>query len=242
MKKYLIVFLLTTFFVSCQITETIHLNADGSGSVEIKKLRDEHSFMLLMGDKYSKEEKFRDTTFVFQGYIAKYNETFLKYTQAEQQLFQKYANVKVQIKESSFDKEFITTIVFPFTKLEEVPNLYNTEAYASDLKNNYALTAEKHFFDVQYSFDGTVFKRTLNVVDEAEIQKNKDQINMFKSKTNSIDLTQDYTLKYSFPRKIKSVSNSNAILSSDKKSLTLTFQLLECIQDPVSTNLEVILE
>jgi hypothetical protein len=242
MKKYFFFFLLTILFTSCQITETIHLNADGSGNIEITQLRDEQSYMLLSGDKYSKEEQFQDTTYIFKDYITKYNETFLKYTQSEQQLFQKYAKAKVHVKKSSFDKEFKTTIVFPFTKIEEAPNLYNTEDYASDIENNYALTAEKHFFDVQYSFDGTTFKRTLNVINEAEIQRNKNQIEKFKSKTNSLDLTQTYTLKYNFPRKIKSVSNSNAILSSDKKELTLTFQLLDCLQDPMSTNLEVILE
>ncbi|MBF7092523.1 hypothetical protein IUY40_13380 [Flavobacterium sp. ALJ2] len=235
-------FLILLFLTSCQVTETITINTDGSGTIEVVQLRDEHSYMLLSGEKYSKEEKFKDTTYVFQDYITKYNETFLKYTQSEQQLFQKYANVKVHVKKSSFDKEFKTTIVFPFTKIEIVPNLYNTEDYASDLQNNYALTAEKHFFDAQYSFDGTVFKRTLNVINEAEIQKNKNQIKIFKSKINSKDLTQTYVLKYNFPRRIKSVSNATAILSSDKKSLTLTFQLLECLEDPVSTNLEVVLE
>ncbi|MCD0473075.1 hypothetical protein LPB87_01565 [Flavobacterium sp. EDS] len=242
MKNYFCFLLLTIFFTSCQVTETINLSEDGSGTIEIIQLRDEHSYMLLAGEKYSKEDKFQDTTYVFRDYIAKYNETFLKYTQLEQQLFQKYTNVKVHVRKSSFDKEFKTIITFPFTKIDAVPNLYNTEDYASDLENNYALTAEKHFFDVQYSFDGTVFKRILNVINEAEIQKNKSQIKDFKSKTHSLDLTLTYTLKYNFPRRIKSVSNAAAILSSDKKSLTLTFQLLDCLQDPASTSLEVVLE
>ncbi|MCV9931091.1 hypothetical protein OIU80_02250 [Flavobacterium sp. LS1R47] len=242
MKKYFSFFLLIILFTSCQVTETISLNADGSGTINVVQLRDEHSYMLSAGEKYSKEEQFKDTAYVFQDYITKYNETFFKYTQSEQQLFQKYANVKVHVKKSSFDKEFKTIITFPFTKIDVVPNLYNTEDYANDLENNYALTAEKHFFDVQYSFDGTVFKRTLNVINEAEIEKNKNQIKDFKSKTHSLDLTLTYSLKYNFPRRIKSVSNAAAILSSDKKSLTLTLQLLDCLQDPASTNLEVVLE
>lgn len=242
MKNYFFSFLLTIFFTSCQVTETINLNEDGSGTIEAIQLRDEHSYMLLMGEKYSKEDKFQDTTYIFRDYITKYNETFLKYTQREQQLFQKYANAKVHAKKSSFDKEFKTSITFPFTKIDVVPNLYNTEDYANDLENNYALTAESHFFDLKYSFDGTTFKRIVKVINEAEIEKNKRQINNFKSKFNILNFTQTYALKYNFPRKIKSVSNSAAILSSDKKTVTLTFQLSDCLENPESTNLEVVLE
>jgi hypothetical protein len=242
MKNYFFFFLLTLLFTSCQVTETININLDGSGTIETIQLRDEHSYMLLMGEKYSKEEKFQDTTYVFRDFITKYNETFLKYTELEQQLFQKYANAKVHARMSSFDKEFKTIITFPFTKIDAVPNLYNTEDYANDLENNYALTAESHFFDIKYSFDGTIFKRTIKVINEVEIEKNKRQIDHFKSKFNILNFTQTYTLKYNFPRKIKSVSNSAAILSSDKKSLALTFQISDCLVNPERTNLEVVLE
>jgi hypothetical protein len=40
---------------------------------------------------------------------------------------------------------------------EAVPDLYKTEDYADDLENNYALTAEKHYYKVSYDFDGTIF-------------------------------------------------------------------------------------
>jgi hypothetical protein len=39
--------------------------------------------------------------------------------------------------------------------------LYKTEDYADDLENNYALTAEKHYYKVSYDFDGTIFKKEL---------------------------------------------------------------------------------
>ena len=55
-------------------------------------------------------------------------------------------------------------------------------------------------------------------------------------------LAQSYTLKYHFPGKIKSVSNEKAVISSDKKTMTLEFQLSDCLQNPEMTNLEVVLE
>jgi hypothetical protein len=38
------------FLTSCQVTETIHLNQDGTGKIEIK-LREEQSYMQLMGER-----------------------------------------------------------------------------------------------------------------------------------------------------------------------------------------------
>ena len=59
----LLVILLLT--VSCHVTETVHINADGSGKIETISLRDEQSYMQLVGDNYAIEEKFVDTTYSF---------------------------------------------------------------------------------------------------------------------------------------------------------------------------------
>lgn len=227
---------------SCQITETIQINPDGTGTVEVVQLRNENSYMQLAGDQYAHEDVFKDTTYVFQDYIKKYNETFVKYTPVEQQLFQKYSNVKVHIKNSSFEKEFRTVMSFNFNKVSEIPDLYKTEDYVNDIKNNYALTAENHYYKIEYHFDGTVFKRSVSVTNQEELQRTKNQFATADPKYASLKLTQSYTLRYHFPKKIKSVSNQKAIISTDKKSLTLEFQLSDCLQNPEMTSLEVVLE
>jgi len=240
--KYISALIILFLLVSCQITETIQINPDGSGTIEVVQLRNENSYMQLAGDQYAHEEVFKDTTYVFQEYIKKYNETFVKYTPAEQQLFQKYSNVKAHIKKSSFEKEFRTVLMFNFNKVSDIPDLYKTEDYANDIKYNYALTAENHYFNIEYNFDGTVFKRSISITNPGELQKTKDQFKNADPKYASLKLTQSYILKYHFPKKIKSVSNEKAIISADKKSLTLEFQLSDCLQNPEMTNLEVVLE
>nr|WP_294785036.1 hypothetical protein [uncultured Flavobacterium sp.] len=240
--KYLSIFLLLIFFSSCQITETITINPDGSGDVELVQLREENSYMQLAGEEYAKENVFQDTTYVFKEYIGKYKENFSKYTAQEQQLFQKYSNVKVHVKRSSFEKEFRTVFSLHFNKVSEIPDLSKTEDYASDIQHNYALTAENHYFRIGYDFDGTIFKRSVTIINTAEFEKAKEDSEKFKAKYGSSKLIQSYVLKYHFPKNIKSVSNSNAIISSDRKSFTLEFQLADCLQNPESTNLEVILD
>jgi len=110
------------------------------------------------------------------------------------------------------------------------------------LKHNYALSAEEHYYHVSFSFDGTTFKRVVKVTDPAELKKKQDEIEGFKKKTSGFKLVQTLTLDYHFPRKIKSVSNEKAIICSDNKSLKLVLQLSDCLQNPESASLEVVLE
>ncbi len=241
MKKY-ISLLLILLISSCQITETIHLNPNGSGTIVISKLRDEQSYMQVAGENYSKEEKFEDTTYVFHDFITKYEATFSKLPASEKTIFQKFANVNVHIKKSSYEKEYKTTITQNFNTITEVPDLYKTEEYVDDLIHNYALTAEEHYYKVNYTFDGSLFKRMVTITDAVQLTKQQDQIKELKNRYSQFKINQPYVLKYYFPRKIKSVSNANAKISEDKKSLALQFLITDCVINPESTNLEVLLE
>ena len=240
--KYLSSLLFIILFTSCQITETITINSDGSGDIKVEQIRDENSYMQLAGEEYSKENVFQDTTYVFKEYIDKYSENFAKYTAEEQQLFKKYENVKVHLKKSSFEKEYKNEFSLHFNKVSEIPDLFKTENYASDIQHNYALTAENHYYKIEYNFDGKIFKRSVSITNIAELEKAKQESEKFLTKYGSSKLVQNYILKYHFPFKIKSVSNSKAVIISDKKSLTLEFLLSDFSQNPEITNLEVILE
>jgi hypothetical protein len=241
MKHYFLL-LLIAITTSCQVTETIHVNADGSGTIEVAEHRDENSYMQLAGEEYSKETVFRDTSYVFQEYITKHSDNFIKYTKAEQDLFSEFKNVKVHIKKSAFDKDFRTTLSQSFQKIEDVPDLYKTEDYADDIENNYALTAEEHNFNVSYSFDGSHFKRIVVITDAEKLKKKWGEIDNRRKQVAHLKLVQSYALNYHFPHKIRSVSNSNAIIGEDRKSLKLEFLLADCLQNPEITNLEVVLE
>ncbi len=157
-------------------------------------------------------------------------------------MFQKYADLKVNIKRSSFEKEFRTVLTLHFKKASEIPDLFKTEDYASNIQHNYALTAENHYFRIGYDFDGKVFKRSVSIINITELEKAKGESEKFKAKYGASKLTQSYVLKYHFPKNIKSVSNEKAIIGSDKRSLSLEFQLSDFVQDPESTNLEVVLD
>jgi hypothetical protein len=77
MKKYLGLIGLV-LLTSCQITEKLTINSDGSGIITQEVLRDEQSYQLIMGEEYSKEEEYQDTTYVFKDVIAKKPRNFFE--------------------------------------------------------------------------------------------------------------------------------------------------------------------
>jgi len=241
-QNFLFLFIISILIVSCQVTETIHINPDGSGTIEIISLRDEQSYMQLAGENYNSEEKFVDTSYVFKEYITQYAENFSKLPLAEKEIFNKFKDVKVHIKKSSFEKEFRTTITQTFDKIEAVPDLDKIENYADDLKHNYALAAEEHFYQVSYTFDGSTFKRKIFITDQEELAKQQQKIPELRTQLAGFKIVQSYVLHYHFPQKIKSVSNTQAIISEDKKSLRIEFLLADCLQNPEITAVEVVLE
>jgi hypothetical protein len=241
MKRYF--FLLSILLtVSCQVTETIHLNPDGSGTIEVVHLRDEHSYMQIAKENYSSENIFRDTTYIFGDYIKMHQETFSRTAVADQNVFLRYSDVKIHRKASSYDKEFRTTYTQDFQKASDIVDLSKTDHYLDDIINNYALSAEEHYYKVSYSYANNRFNRTITIIDTLEQKKEYDKIEGLKTKYKGYKLVQNYILNYHFPRKIQSVSNPLAKISVDRKSLSLQFLLTDCLQNPVSTNLEVILE
>lgn len=234
--------LILLLVVSCQVTETLHINDYGSGKIETASLRDEQSYMQLVGDNYGTEEKFVDTSYVFKDYITQYAENFSRLPLAEKEVYNKFKDVNVHIKKSSFDKQFRTTIWQDFKKIEDVADLQKTENYADNLKHNYALSAEEHYYAIRYTFDGTIFKRVVDITDTVELKKQHDIISERKIQFSNFKITQSYVLNYHFPRKIKSVSNLNAKINEDRKSLTLQLLLTDCLQNPEITAFEVVLE
>ena len=232
-------FLLLILISSCQITETININPDGTGNIEIYSFRDENSYRQLGANLYN-SEKFKDTAFVFRDYIAKYKDTFVKFSKSDQALFQEHANVKMQIKADPIQVEHFNVVSFDFRKLDEIPNLYESLGLANSLEENYPVS--KQFFKIKFTFDGSIFKRNIIITDQEKFDQQRKDFEKGKEKFFKYKLVQSYILNYHFPRKIKSVSNQKAIISEDKKSMKLEFQLSDCLQNPESANFEVILE
>lgn len=229
-------------FSSCHVTETIKIAKDGTGTIETEELRDEDSYLKITGENYSKEETYQDTTYLFKDIIKKYEANFSKLITSEKDLLSKYNDVEVSIKKNSYAKEFVTRIYQKFEKIENVPDFYKIENYKDDLKYNYSIAAEEHYFSLSYSFDGTVFRRIVKITNKQTQAQKTEEISEMLSHLVKLKINQTYVLNYTFPRKIKYVSNLDAKISEDKKSINLKFLLSDCAKNPDITNLEIVLE
>ena len=241
-NRKIVLYFLLLLTVSCQVTETLQLNPDGTGTIEVKELREENSYLQLAKDEYSKEDIYRDTTYVFKDYFSKYAETFARTSKEDQNVYLRYSDVKVHIKKSSSEKEFRTLISQNFKNATDIVDLYKVEDYADNIKNNYALSAEEHYYKVSYSYAGNRFKRTVKITDSIFLKREFDRLEKYKTYYKGLKLVQSYVLNYHFPRKIQSVSNPQAKISENQKSLSVEFLLSDCLQNPEITNLEVVLE
>lgn len=234
--------LLILLTASCQVTETLHINPDGTGTIEVSELREENSYMQLVKEEYAKEDIYSDTTYVFADYFNKYGETFARNSKEDQNVYLRYLGVKVYSKKSSNEKDFRTLISQNFKNATDIVDLYKAEDYADNIKNNYALSAEEHYYKVSYSYSGNRFNRIVKITDSIFLKRDFDQIEIYKTNFKGLKLIQTYVLDYHFPRKIESVSNPRAQISADRKSLRLEFLITDCLQNPTITNLEVVLE
>lgn len=240
--KRILLLLLILLNTSCQVSETLRINPDGTGTIEVNEVREENSYMQLAKDEYAKEDSYRDTTYVFSDYFNKYGETFARTSKEDQNVYLRYSDVKVHIKKSSIEKEFRTLISQQFKNVTDIVDLYKAENYADNIKNNYALSAEEHYYKVSYTYVRNRFNRTVKITDSIFLKREFDRLEKYKTYYKGLKLVQSYVLDYHFPQKIQSVSNLQAKISVDRKSLILEFLLTDCLQNPEITNLEVILE
>ncbi|MDR6966953.1 hypothetical protein J2X31_000953 [Flavobacterium arsenatis] len=238
--KFLRTLILMFLVSACHLKEEVYINEDGSGNVTAESLRDESIYMKYLGEDYFKEQEFVDSTYVVKDVIAKEQETFDVFLEEYQALLRKYENVKVHIKKDSYAKEYRTTISTPFKNINDAGDLSHVTDYVDDLQNNYAINPSRKRTIFAYNFDGTTFRRTFKVLNQERYDEYKETIELYKPILHIGNCS--YTANYHFPRKIKSVSHTDAILSEDRKSLTLKLPMLDCLEKPELAFLEVVLE
>lgn len=234
-KALLILFLAS----SCHFKEDIYINEDGTGQIMAECVRDEGVFLQFQGDDYLQDE-FVDSTYVVKNIIEQEKENFSRFLPEYQELLRKYEDVKVHIKKDSYTKEYRKSVSLSFNNINHVEDLSNVLDYIDDLQHNYPMKPEGKRTHLTYTFDGITFKRIFKVLNQANYDEYKTSI---ESAKQIINITNgSYTANYHFPRKIKSFSNPEAVLSADKKSLSLKMSFIDCLDKPETAFLEVVLE
>ena len=236
------------FFVSCQFSEDIYINEDGSGKISFSF--DGSQLMQMAGDKFAEEgEEDIDSTFSFKEIFDEKRDSISKLSKEEQAKLKSLEDYKMHMLMNPDTKEMKFELYTEFKKATEMKDMFKAmnnfsnmkgsgAAEVNDPNNPFSSLGEGGNTELNYTFDGTTFTREVKVLDK-EIQKRlgdslQEMAAMFGSST--------YKLNYHFPRPIKTVSNDNAMFSADRKTVMMEFPFMTYAMDPEALNLEIVLE
>ncbi|MEO8534241.1 MAG: hypothetical protein ABI441_10835 [Flavobacterium sp.] len=237
-------FLLVTL-TSCTFTEDIYVNDNGSGKFSVDM--DGSSLMAMAGDQIGSQmgaeaKKDIDSTFTFKQLFEAKKDSIAKLSPESQKELKKIENFVVHTKMSSEKKEFLMTLSTDFKNVNELQDVLQTlstfqkleqgGAAATPFGGNFGNNNSK----LSYTYTGKKFTRTAVIDQQKLAEKAKDTA---ADMSKMIFASSNYILKYHFPKKIKKVSNPNALFSEDRKTITIQYPFTDYMENPDKLNFEV---
>ena len=244
---FLLLSFVLVFFTSCQFSENIYFNEDGSGKMEFSF--DASEIMQMAGDKLSEDagETDIDSTFTFKEIFDQKRDSISALPIEEQEKLKALESFSVHMLMSEKDKKMNFEIYTNFKNANELRDMFSALNTVSNLKGKAKVNDPTNPFssmgnggnsNLEYSFSNGVFKRSVKVIDK-EVQK---QIMDSLGQASMMFANSKYKLNYHFPKRVKSVSNDKALFSADGKTVTIEYGLMDYMSNPEVMNLEIVLE
>lgn len=241
--KFFTLIIITTFFASCNFTENIYINEDGSGKMSFDV--DASAIMDVAGDQM-KNEKSMDSTFAFKTFFEAKKDSIAKLPQVDQERLKKMENFSVNMKMKPEEKKFVFSIFTNFKNTSELMDMMEAMKTIEDMKgkkkeqdpSNPFSNMSQNNTDLKFAYNGKTFSRKVKVKDLALQKTISDSLGSMKGMLAAFN----YTIKYHFPKKVKSVSNKNALFSEDRKTITIEYPFTDYLEKPESLSFDVVLE
>lgn len=227
---------------SCNFTEEITLQEDGSGKLSINF--DGAELMEMAGEEMQKSnEKPVDSLISFKDLLEEKKDSIATLSAEEQEKLKRLEPFNMRMIMNPEEKIMKFDLFSEFEKIEEVNDAFNAFQTANDFGNvgkqqSQPVGTQDPTTEVTYSFKKNSFSRKAEILDQELFQKSLDSLQgaeMFLSGST-------YTLKYHFPRKVKSTTAEAATFSADGKTLIYEVKFLDLMKDPSVLDLEVELE
>ncbi len=248
-KIYLGLFVaFATLCTSCQFSESIYINEDGTGRVSFNM--DGSELMDMMGDEIAKDDDKKDIDSIisFKELFAADRDSISKLSKAEQAKLKKLEAFKMHMVMNAADKKMNFDMFADFKNVNELQDMFSSmnTAGSIDRKNKpqsgtpnpLGSLGSDGVSKTNYTYKNNVFKRSVVILDKVKM----DSLNENMGQAKMMFSASNYTLNYHFPRKIKSVSLENASISEDGKSVTAEISFMEYLKNPTILNMEVELE
>lgn len=153
-------------------------------------------------------------------------------------------------KELRFDMEYnfhsidsLKNMLSPFEVLEAMPKI----GPGKQLGNLSIPEKENKKTMFSYNYDGKIFEKVILLPEstkETKVKKKKEKNadNDFTKKMDEILKECKYSIEYHFPKKIKTMSLKNAIISKDRKSFILVIPMRDFPDDEKKLGFKVTFE
>ncbi|WP_294820270.1 hypothetical protein [uncultured Flavobacterium sp.] len=226
------------FTTSCTFSETIVINENGSGKVSFDI--DGSGLMAMAGDKMAEDgEKRIDSSFTFKELLAEKADSISKLPKEEQARLKSLERFTVKMLVDPASKEMTINMFADFDKADNLQDMMNLFGNMSNMNKKAGQPDMGGLFqngsEVTYKYDGKKFVRGVKMVDKPKKKDEEGDEEMYKAMFGE----SNYQLNYTFPKKVKKVSNKNAVISADKKTVTLTYPLSEFFDNPKAMALDV---
>lgn len=241
---YLLLLCATT---SCNFTETLAIQPDGTGNYSVTL--DGAGIMAMEGKQIAEKIQEQchtqklDSTITFKQLIAQKNDSIVKLSPEKQAALKKIESLKMHFFISPEEDVFSMEITTPFKKVSDLQDLVeSTEAYSnlqtaeSSKKLGFPLhkNLKSNNAKLQFSYDGKKFIRKAIL----QIPKNPPTEDTLQA-GRMLYASSTYILVYSFPKVVKKVSNAETIFSNDRKTITVKYPFLQYMLQPEKLNLIV---
>ena len=241
-KKFLFVYTLALTVISCQFTETMVLNEDGSGRMSIEL---DMSEMMAFGGMMEDTTVVKmDTLISIKQFLEEHKDSIATLSASQQKKLKQAENYNVHMTMDSEASTMFLDVYTDFNKIEEANNLMNGLNQGSNFVPGVTMDASEGEEDspevvgVKYSYKKGKFMRDAYIIDE---KLHKQEMDSMKS-SESFMTTMMYKLKYTFPKKIIKSSVKDATYSLDGKTIEVERSFIDYMKDPDVLDLEVEIE
>lgn len=240
--------LYTFVFSSCTFTEEITINSDGTGKYNLNI--DGSGIMAMMPKDSLKNEKSIDSVFSFKQLFEAKKDSISKLSKEEQAKIKKLENFNMRMKMNYADKQFLFSMNTDFKSIKELQEGMSGMKILREMNKNdatfkNALGGKEDFgnnkSNVNYFYDGKKFSRVA-ILDKVNV---KDKVIAYDSLDSGFQMiygSSKYIIKYHFPKAVKKVSNTSALFSEDRKTITIEYPFNEYMKEPEKLNFEVIFQ
>ena len=239
MKKLIILILPLLILTSCQVTEEVYFNKDGSGIYNLKMDMNGMTKMmkrLAENDSIKKKKtpKKSDTIILFADILKMNNDSIVKLPKEEREFLESLKDAKMLIHLDEAKDEMFINYEIPFKNIEELTNIDKKLNKLNAYNKNGAKGMDNEMlpgYQISYKFNKRGFHRVVKKIKDVENKQ-------VPQDTKMLNMIQ-YEIVYHFPYKIDEVSYIDALLGADGKSVHIKVPMDSLMKNPKMSDFEV---